>query len=70
VVTQLFQSVNEMEQGLRSQYSINQCYMSLCNIIKSEMIENIPHKVVADSNSISNRKRKCGKHWWCDELTG
>ena len=33
------------------------------------MVRNIPHKVVANSNSISNRKRRCGKPWWCEELT-
>ncbi|XP_053391507.1 uncharacterized protein LOC128554275 [Mercenaria mercenaria] len=69
VVSDLIQSVNELEQSFRSQQCIDKAYKKLCIGIKTDMIQKIRHKTVVYDSSVSNKKRRVGKQWWSDELT-
>ena len=69
IVCKLHDTINELEQGYRTQENIDHAYSSLCSTIKVEMHNKIPHKTIVYNSSRSNRKRCVGKPWWNEELT-
>ena len=39
-----------------------------CGIIKEKMYEKLPYKTI--KTGVDNKRRKIGKLWWSDRLTG
>ena len=69
IVSDLHNTVFNLEASLRTQHNINNAYNSLCNNIKKEMSENLNKCKVKIGNASSNKRRKIGKPWWNENLT-
>ena len=69
IVSDLHNTVFNLEASHRTQNDIDNTYKILCNNIKKEMAEKLNKCNVKIGNASSNKRRKIGKPWWNETLT-
>jgi hypothetical protein len=57
----VFESVHQLEQGLRTQCDIDNAYQALCNTIKNDMHDKMSCKRFVLNRSHMNKQRRVGK---------
>ena len=71
ILLQVNDVIAKLESSMRSQQDIGSVYSDWCNLLKDNMLQNIPHKVIKHKYTIGTlRKRhRPGKPWWSDNLS-
>ena len=69
IVSNLHNTVFNLEASFRTQQDIDNSYNTLCTYIKKEMSEKLEKCNIKISNASSNKRRKIGKPWWNTNLT-
>ena len=67
VLNQVYNTIDKLETGYRTQTDIDSIYDDWCSIVSSHMYDKLPFKHVG--YGVNNKRRKPGKPWWSDQLT-
>ncbi|CAG2217548.1 unnamed protein product [Mytilus edulis] len=61
--------IQNLEFSNVTQDKINNMYDAFVNVIKTEMSTKLSSKVIVLSDGVNNKRRRCKKPWWSEELT-
>ncbi|CAG2253657.1 unnamed protein product [Mytilus edulis] len=61
--------IQNLEISNVTQDKINNMYDAFVNVIKTEMSTKLSSKVIVLSDGVNNKRRRCKKPWWSEELT-
>ena len=68
-VNEIHACVLQLECSLREQQDIDNAYANICKLIKGEMFDKLPHKMVLMNGGESNKRTWSAKPWWNDDLS-
>ena len=63
ILSDVNRTIDNLEQGFRTQYDIDKAYDSWCDILQMSMYSNIPYKTIQIKSDSCSRKYKPGKPW-------
>lgn len=69
LISDLHNTVFNLESSSRTQQDIDNSYKDLCELIKHDMSEKLHKRIIILNSASSNKRRKVGKPWWDDNLT-
>ncbi|CAC5411941.1 unnamed protein product [Mytilus coruscus] len=69
VISEINEIIRRLESSEATQDNIDRVYEYFVSVIKNEMSSKLPSKTICIHDGASNKKRKCRKPWWNDDLT-
>ena len=61
--------ISRLEREISTQESVDKLYLDFVTTVKNEMSSKLRSKDVVLNSSSNNKKRKCKKPWWTQELS-